>query len=499
MKNNKIPTTFSGLGGALPAVFYLVLTLSGIQTYPTVWVDEGWISEPGWVLSRGEPLGNPSHGEVFRYEDRVYWMPPLQFLILAGIDALGADPLLGGRLVSAGAGLLTLLLLLAWARPLLAESAPSRRGLAVALAGLTLAFTLDPTLWKIHRSIRFESLVNLGLVAAVAAAWNPGRRGRGLLAGVAAGLAILVHPNGVLALVAAGGVLLLRRRTFRASLRDLGAAVGTVAVLCLPFVFYLAGDRGEGFANVLGQNAPHLRGDHEPVSRAWVTEWRRYAAYFRPPYLLLPLLSWGLAIAAGLRARTPRALWWAAAAIAGGLASVPNKSEVYLTALAPFVFVIAARAGLGRRRKWAAILAGAAVANFLLADVALLRRSCAYAPVAEWISEKVPPEASVAGTFLTWFPLRDRRYLEVHRNRAGDLADRRPEYVIWGDRHLEEPLFDRLREELGPFLVRHAEEVGRLDRSCYGNLVLYRVRWDEAGPATTQAWERWEEAFRDRE
>jgi len=474
---------------------YAAITFAGIQTYPRVWVDEGWIAEPGWSLARGAPMGSPSHGEAVRYEDRVFWMTPLHFLVLGGIYKLGADPLLGGRLVSGVAGFLTLAVLLAWVSGALREK--TRAGwtpaLAASLLWLALAFTLDPTLWKSHRTIRFESLVSLGVVSAVALAWDPSRRFRGAVSGLAAGLAISVHPNGALAFAAVAGIFFLKRRTFAGSVRDLLLASAAACLVVLPTALYFFADRASGFANVLGQNAPHLSGEPEPPGATWLREWQRYRAYFAWPALAVPLLFWVAAAAAALRSGAPRALWWTLAVLAGGLASLPNKTEHYLTLVAPFVFVLAAFAGAARPSRRVAGAAIAWLGILLAADAVLLRRAkdCDYAAWASSLAEPVPDGASVAGTFLGWFPLRDHPYLEVHRRLAGDLADRRPDYVAWGDAHLRDPLFDRLRRELGPFLAVHADTVATAASDCYGDAVLLRPRWEEL-PAEAASWERWD-------
>ncbi len=497
------------------SLLYLGATLVALHRYPAVWVDEGWIAEPAWSLAEGGPLGNPSHGSEQRFADRVYWMPPLEFLVLSAADRTGLDPLTGGRLVSMLAGLAALWILLGWGRQVLEGTGGdhTQPGPAPAtpawpwLLLLALAFTLDPTLWKVHRTIRFEAVTGLFALAAAALAWNPRRRFRGPAAGTAAALAALTHPNGLLALVAVTGLFFLRRTSIRDSVRATAGAAAAAIVLALPFALYLWGDRSAAFADVLGQNAPHLAGRAGPVVVQWIREWHRYAAYFAWPRLAGPLLAWIAVAAAGAALRAPRGLGWLLGVYVVGLAALPNKSPLYLTLAAPYLYLLAAWvgrrvAGAGRRGEGssgrlrgfaAAGLAGIWILWLAGADAALLvrNRDCDYRAWTAPFERAVPAGAPVAGTFLTWFPLRDHPYLEFHRRRAGDLLEARPEYVIWGDAHSRDPLFERLRRELGPFLAAHADTVAASASPCYGNAVLYRPRWDEAPPGAS-GWAHWE-------
>jgi len=361
------------------------------------------------------------------------------------------------------------------------------------LLWLAALFTLSPLLWKTHRTIRFESLLALWTVTAMALAWNPRNRVRGPLAGAAAGLALLTHPAGALAVAGTAAVLCLRRTSLRSAIRDLALALATVLVLALPTLFYFLEDRGSGFANVLGQNLPHLRGQPESLLARIAAEPHRYAAFFAWPRLLVPLASWILTLVLAWRARAPRALFAVVFLFAVGLALLPNKTELYLTLLAPFLYLLAAWVGANRPRRWVVgwgllwvlVLAGA--------DGALLRRNreCRYEVWAQPLAAPVPAGASVAGTFVTWFVFRDHPYLEIHRQRAGDLYDARPAYLVWGGRHMQDPIFERLRTELGPFLAEHADPVASTTSSCYGDAVLYRPRWDEADPEVAKRWERY--------
>jgi hypothetical protein len=136
--------------------------------------------------------------------------------------------------------------------------------------------------------------------------------------------------------------------------------------------------------------------------------------------------------------------------------------------------------------------AGLWLATLAAADVALLRRDrgCLYPEWTAPIAAAVPPQASVAGTYVTWFPFREHPYLEFHRRRAGDLAQARPDYVLWGGHHLEEPMFARLRRELGPFLAGRADTVAVTTCLLWNRDPPATSLGDELASTTRSTWER---------
>ena len=481
--------------GALP---FLVLALTvyfltgvvGRSRYPRVWVDEGWVAEVGWTMAHEGRLGNPSHGALYQYDQRVYWMPPLYFLALAPVQSIVADPLAGGRTLSLFLGALELGILFWLGGRLFSRSGGDRTQWVWAL-WVTLAFTLDPTLWKVHRSIRFEPLTGLFLLSAVgSAAFAPGRWAW-LGGSVFSALATLTHPTGILAAPAALGAWLYRRPDKRWA--SLWKACGAFVLLLLPYLAYLAQDHSFGFSNVLGQNTPHVTGRSEPVIWQWFHEWTRYRNYFAWPRLVIPVVLWVLTLVLAIRRRAPRWLLWTMAILAGGFACLPNKTELYLTLLAPFLYLLAGWTGQRMSNRWP-VWTGAVLwlAVLAAADLALIHRNrdCRYHDWVAPLMQPVPEHASVAGTFVTWFAFHDHPYYEMHRRRAGDLADARPDIVIWGDAHTTDPIFSRLREELGPFLAAHADTLARSPSDCYGNTTVLRPRWNELDPHVAATWER---------
>jgi len=360
-----------------------------------------------------------------------------------------------------------------------------------------VAFTADPVLWKTHRTIRFEALTGLWSLAAVAAPVFLPKFWRGAAVGLFSGLALCTHPNGALAAAAGGGILLLAETSRRDRLVSLTLAAATGILVLLPWLVYLNGDRGADFANLLGQNAPHLHGRTHSLFRQWWEERHRYADYFHLPYLLLPLVLWVFTGLIGLRRRAPSRLLWPLAVYAAGLACLPNKSGLYLTLAAPILYLLAVWVALRwRPRRLVFLVAALWIANLVLVDTGLLRRNraCDRKAWAAPLVEAAAPGASVAGTFLTWFDFKDRTYLEFMRRRAGDVYDARPDYIVWGEALQQTPNLARLRRELGPVLAAHADTVAHTGSSpCYGTAVLYRPRWEEVPPALAQSWRRYGE------
>ena len=469
---------------------YFLTGMVGAGRYPRVWVDEGWVAEVGWTHAQGGPLGNPSHGSLHQYDRRVYWMPPMYFLTLTEAYRFAKDPLAGGRMVSLLIGALELLVL-CWVGLRILSDRSGNRTQILWMLWIALAFTLDPTLWKVHRSIRFEPLTGLFLLSAVGSAAVGQGRSAWLGAAVFSALATLTHPTGILALPASLGTWFYRRpaRRWRPVLG--GAAV--FAVVLLPFLAYLAQDRAFGFSNVLGQNAPHVTGRSEPIGWQWLHEWTRYRNYFAWPKLALPCFFWAVTLFLGICRRAPAWMLWTIAILAGGFACLPNKTELYLTLMAPFLYLLAGWTG-SRMSHRKAVWAGAILWLSVLAaaDLTLLHRNrdCRYREWAGALVHGVPDKASVAGTFITWFAFHDHPYYELHRRRAGDLALAHPDVVIWGDLHSMDPMFSRLRDELGPFLAAHSDTLGRSMSACYGNAFVLRPHWSELDPHTAEGWER---------
>ena len=349
-------------------VLYSAATFLGLESTPRVWIDEGWIAETGFTVASGGHLGSPSHGDRFQFSSKMYWNGPLASLVLGGVYSLGLEPLMGGRALCGLFGLGTLLLLLLWtmelllSKPLRTQSSLSgptgynggTTNLILALLFVGIAFTLDPFLWKVHRTIRYESILGFWTVAAFYGAWR-GRGSRGaLITGLFAGLAVLTHPNGALTAAGAVGILWSHRNRFIPNLLWMSLALAAALV---PWLVYLAADANHDYANLIGQNAPHFA-ERSSLAENLSSEWKRYRSYFQLPYLGLPLALWVLTLIWAAAKRAPFAVLFPIAVYLGGLALLPNKTELYLALAAPLIFVAAAWAGSRSRRKFAPALLG---------------------------------------------------------------------------------------------------------------------------------------------
>jgi hypothetical protein len=298
-----------------------------------------------------------------------------------------------------------------------------------------------------------------------------------------------------LAAAAGGAILLLNAPKVGVAVRDLGRALVVGSLALVPWLLYLAGDRHQDFANFIGQNLPHFRGREHPLFEQILLERNRYQAYFPWPWLGLPLVLWGATLAGAVARRAPRSLLLPTAVLLGGLACLPNKTELYLTLVAPFLYLLAvwvlARA---ERGKWILMLvAGLWAANLAAADAGLLKRNrgCDYDAWLAPIARALPVEAGVAGTFRVWFPLRNHDFHEIGRIKAGDLADRGVEYVIWetGAGAAADSL--RLTAELGSLLETFGEARARSDTPCYGSAILYQLDWNRVPDAVRQSLTRY--------
>jgi hypothetical protein len=451
---------------------YLVFTGIWLDRYPRVWVDEGWIAEVAAQAAVGLPPGSPSHGALHRYEDRLFWMPPLFFY-----------DLVPGRAFSVALGALATLALFFVLR---------RRTGSPAAFWAALFFASDTFVWKIHRTIRFESLLVLFAVLLFAAVLRAlerdeeraPSRGLWLAAGLLAGLAANVHPNGVLLAFAAAAAAFVRRGPALAAAS--GPWVGLVAALLLvvPYALYVLTDAASGFANVAGQNSFHLEHGGGALS-APLREWRRWADWFDGPARLPHLAAWlaliGLAVIAR-RDPVRRATLVFLAALTLGLACLPNKTLLYAGLLAPFVAILGALAWSGGSRLARVALVGG-VAAALITNGALLVRDAGCRPADDFarIGSALRPDDRVAGTFVTWWAARERPFLEFSRAATIErVAAFRPTVLLLGDRQWTQeaagrfaPLEAALFAPGGP--LAGSMPLLELSESCLGPVRLYRV------------------------
>jgi 4-amino-4-deoxy-L-arabinose transferase-like glycosyltransferase len=469
--------------------FYLITTLPLLTRYPAPWVDEGWIAEVAARIAGGHEPGNPSHGTVHRFHDRVFWMPPLYFLGLGGWFSIADVSLLAGRLFNVLAGAATTALLYLFVR----------HGYGVGPAFLAgLVFCLDTFVWKAHRTIRFESVLALFAVLLAillrraldrersrqpaAAAW--------MLAGLAAGALVNTHPNGAFFAAAAGietvrsgGPPLLRRKG-----PWLAALAGVLALV--PFGLYCLSDREAGFANFIGQNSWHVDvgGDTPELLR----EGSRYATFFPVPWRL-PAAAAALALlVAGFRRRREPGVGFLHTFLLvplAGLAFLPNKTLLYLVPVMPFLAALAAalwKDPPGPAGAWSRRLPRVAAATLIVSGLVLnagllwTNRKCDPVAAFDEIRSHLRPDDRVTGTFVTWWAAWPRPFHEYSRGPTIESVDRfAPDVVIRGDRQWEQEKAGRF----GPLdrdLDRRFEAAGSpttiVEDPCLGTITLQRTR-----------------------
>lgn len=490
---------------ALLLIIYLAFALVALTRYPTPWVDEGWIAEVAAQAAHGLPLGNPSHGALYRYADRVFWMPHLQFELLGAWFRAAGVSLTAGRLFSVALGGATALLLFLFLRR---HGTRSAAWLGVAL------FVTDTFAWKALRTIRFEPTLTLLYVALAlaldsalardaatehdaaiqrGAARRAGAPWRWLLAGLLLAALCNVHPNAALLALGAGAFVLARGGWRVLATRGPWLAAALALLGALPFALYVRGDAGAHFANLAGQNSFHF-GAHGHSGIAPLDEWHRYADYFpwpaRAPLALgwLLILGWGVRHAARPAVRGPLVL---AVVPLLGLALLPNKSLLYLVPELPFVAALGAAwlsdgpaAGAAHRPWWrrpALLVAALILAGNLVVDAALLRRNADQRPERAFaaLRAQLRPDDRVAGTFVTWWAAQPLPFREFHR--VQDLADLqafRPTVVLLGDRHWEEARGTKFREIAAP-VEAWVREAGQLSATItdpgLGAVRVYRI------------------------
>lgn len=487
---------------------YVTVTGFGLNHYPLVWVDEGWIGEVAAQAARGLPLGSPSHGMTYRYADRLFWMPPLYFYELGGIFRIAGIDLMTGRWFNVFLGGLSTLALFGFLR---------RRTSAAAALVAALFFALDTFVWKSHRTIRFESMLTLFAILLFFAVINAlereeskrPTRGAWMAAGLVAGLALNVHPNAVLLLLAM--LVLSIVRCGWSLLRRAGPWLAlTVAFgLALPYLLYLWTDWATGFANVIGQNSFHLDAGG---AEGWAPfrEWRRWSDFFVAPWRLPTLAAWLTLVALSLRQltgavkidedRPAHALQVSALTVLGVfvtlLVFLPNKTLLYLTSAVPFVAILGAALWQGevalpwpRRLARTALVAGVLISIVVNAGLLWRYRDCRIQEDLGQIRAALSPDDRVAGTFVTWWAtqppsptLPPRPFHEFSRGASWEaVQDFGATAILIGDRQWQQEVLTRfgpLNRELigngGPLI--DATPLLELSTSCLGPVQIFSLR-----------------------
>ena len=192
--------------------------------------------------------------------DEPYWQPPLYIYLLAFVCwLLPASYFVGIRLMHAGLGVLSCLLVYALARRAFGEQVGRIAGVMAALCGSLLYFEGELL------AVPVEVLLNLLLLYSLLRAWRRDRGRDWMLAGLVAGLAALTRPNILLFIAAFCAWALWHRRP--SAYRSLALFVLPIALVILPITYrnwtiepdlvFISSNAGVNF--YIGNNAEYER------------------------------------------------------------------------------------------------------------------------------------------------------------------------------------------------------------------------------------------------
>ena len=192
--------------------------------------------------------------------DEPYWQPPLYIYLLEFVcRLLPASYFVGIRLVHAGLGILSCLLVYALARHAFGEQVGRIAGIMAALCGSLLYFEGELL------AVPLEVFLNLLLLYSLLLAWRRDRGRNWVLTGFIAGLAALTRPNILLFIAAFCAWALWHRRT--SACRSLLFFVFPIALVILPVAYrnwtiepdlvFISSNAGVNF--YIGNNADYER------------------------------------------------------------------------------------------------------------------------------------------------------------------------------------------------------------------------------------------------
>ena len=192
--------------------------------------------------------------------DEPYWQPPLYIYLLAFVCwLLPASYFVGIRLVHAGLGVLSCLLVYALARQAFGEQVGRIAGVMAALCGSLLYFEGELL------AVPVEVFLNLLLLYSLLLAWRRDRGRDWVLAGLIAGLAALTRPTILLFIAVFCAWTLWHRRT--SAYRPLLSFVVSIALIILPVTYrnwtiepdlvFISSNAGVNF--YIGNNADYER------------------------------------------------------------------------------------------------------------------------------------------------------------------------------------------------------------------------------------------------
>lgn len=226
--------SLAAFGASRLVTFVVALAIATVSDRSVLKVLARW--DGGWYLAivqRGYPEAVP-HGLGVQAQSTLAFFPGYPLLIRAGSSMTGLSPALVGVLVSTLAGAATSVMLWLLAERIADAKTASRTVVLFCFFPSAFVFSM------VYTEALFLCLVAICLLALVLERWP--------IAGVAAGLAGLVRPNGLVLMLCCGWAAvgaIRRQRSWRPAIAPLLAPIGTLA-----FLIYLRVHTGDWLAYV---------------------------------------------------------------------------------------------------------------------------------------------------------------------------------------------------------------------------------------------------------
>ena len=474
---------------ALACVLFLGQTLPLLQTR---WVeDESWQSIPAYSLITEGSIRNPTFA-ASDSEFSVCVKPPAHTLLLAPVFKTFGIGIIQARLLSVCAGVAAVILTF-WLGCVLVSP-------AVGVLASWLVVT-DNFFFIASRTARPEIFVTVCALLAMGLAIRSTENDsliRAIIAGLAAGIGMMFHPNGLPLSLGAFALLFWQsRRAIWKTRRVWGYIVGVLSVV---IVFWLWSHSTSLHREAFVET--YSRGARVP----WFTKLHAEVIRYKD-FLGVSNLRFSLPIPIPLRAHIALlillslvVLAWKNRQLLGWLSLVIipyllfwlyliNKTSRYFAILAPlFAIAIAATSLALSKNRWLRIMAVASCILYGLSQTAgnalflYKNRHADFLAVQKSLRAIIPAGESVYGAITFWPALYDRNYNSYDRLGFSEaIATRHPRYLILNDRVLVNGQglgFDdwaELRGELQNYVTLYGQLVGRVPNSFYGDLQIYRL------------------------
>jgi 4-amino-4-deoxy-L-arabinose transferase-like glycosyltransferase len=474
---------------------------------PPPFVDEAWYASRAWsFIQTGRAFGTLDAGVFDKYEGYWTYFPLLgTWLQALAIRMLGLS-LLSVRLVSLTFGLALLAAIYAIGKQLFGP----RVGL---LAVFLMAFS-PPFLYSSHLARQDIMVAALGFSALALSVTNRTSSVKGLLAGLAVGLAFEIHPNGALygppivgLYLLDGGWSALRAKRFWAFVAGLAGGLAFYAAIhILPYPGTYAALTGLAFSST---HTPPLL---VPNRGVWLESVLQTCQLFGSTDIRLPLVVAAVVVLLRRRSAADRKLLTLSTAlILAFTALVRNKLGYYALLVSPSLDLLVAALvwellqGCNSSSRWArrstAVALGLVTASVAMSVTPMLKDPTSeYGATLDRVRQAIAPESSVLGTQTYWFAMPDKTYFSwqqlvyYQRSAPGSsledafralhpdvlIIDPHIEWFVAGDKS-QLPNYRQFltlpKAELERFLDRQAELVTTVETPTFGRIRIYRIDW----------------------